>query len=273
MKLFAISDLHLRYPETRRALAEVPDHGDDWLIVAGDLGEDEAHFHYTFQVLGERFGRLIWVPGNHDLWTPPTASPGLRGEAKYRRLVAICRQYGVLTPEDPYPHWPDPRHAYVLAPVFVLYDYSFRPEEVSAEQVLAWAAEENILCADEALLHPDPYPDRASWCAARCALTEDRLAHATAGGQRVVLINHYPLRRDLVRLRRIPRFSPWCGTRRTETWPERFGIDIVVYGHLHIRGTHVRDGVRHEEVSLGYPRDWDVRLGVEPYLRQILPSL
>jgi hypothetical protein len=45
-----------------------------------------------------------------------------------------------------------------------------------------------------------------------------------------------------------------------------------VHGHLHVRATHFRDGVRFEEVSLGYPRDWSVRHGVAPYLRQILPS-
>jgi hypothetical protein len=45
----------------------------------------------------------------------------------------------------------------------------------------------------------------------------------------------------------------------------------VVYGHLHIRGSYRRDGVRFEEVSLGYPPNWDQSLGIEPYLRQILP--
>ena len=34
---------------------------------------------------------------------------------------------------------------------------------------------------------------------------------------------------------------------------------------------HFRDGVRFEEVSLGYPRDWNRDWGVAAYLRQILP--
>ncbi|HEV3073990.1 MAG TPA: metallophosphoesterase, partial [Thermoanaerobaculia bacterium] len=39
MKLYAIADLHRRYPETREALAALPPHPVDWLIVAGDVGE------------------------------------------------------------------------------------------------------------------------------------------------------------------------------------------------------------------------------------------
>lgn len=270
MRLLAISDLHLRYEVTRRALTELRPHPEDWLIVAGDLGEDEAIVHFAWKTLAERFRRLLWVPGNHDLWTLPTQPGAARGEAKYQRLVTICRHYGVLTPEDPYPCWPGPGGEHWLAPLFLLYDYSFRPPDVPEERVLAWAAEDDILCADEALLHPDPFPSRSAWCAARCALTEARLAAVAALGP-TILINHFPLRADLVRLRRVPRFSPWCGTTRTEDWHRRFRARTVVYGHLHIRGTHLRDGVRCEEVSLGYPRDWDQRLGIEPYLRQILP--
>jgi 3',5'-cyclic AMP phosphodiesterase CpdA len=271
MRLLATSDLHLRYPANRRALSELAPHPDDWLIVAGDLGEEEALFHFGLGLLTERFGRVFWTPGNHDLWTPASQPGALRGEAKYHRLVSLCRRYGVLTPEDPFVRWPGEGPPCLLAPLFLLYDYSFRPDEVPAEQVLAWAAEQDVICADEALLHPDPYPTRAAWCAARCATTEGRLARAAEAGP-LVLINHFPLRYDLVRLRRIPRFSPWCGTRSTEDWHRRFGARAVVYGHLHVRGTHYRGGVRFEEVSLGYPRDWDSRLGLERYLREILPG-
>ena len=121
------------------------------------------------------------------------------------------------------------------------------------------------------LLHPDPYPTRQAWCAARYAEAEPRLA-AAARQAPVVLVNHWPLRQDLAILPRIPRFSIWCGTRRTEDWHRRFRAAAVVYGHLHIRSTHWRDGVRFEEVSLGYPQNWDERRGVAPYLREILPG-
>ena len=39
------------------------------------------------------------------------------------------------------------------------------------------------------------------------------------------------------------------------------GARAVVYGHLHIPRTTWYDGVRFEEVSLGYPREWRARGG------------
>ena len=269
MKLYAISDLHLSYAANRRALEALPMFPEDWLIVAGDVGETEAHLSFALAMLTKRFARVLWTPGNHELWTFPQGT--LRGEAKYRRLVAICRHYKVLTPEDPYPLWraDDGSHC-LLAPLFTLYDYSFRPPHVPEEQALAWAEADGIVCADEMMLHPDPYPSRSAWCAARCAYTERRLQEAAQQAP-LVLANHFPLRYDLAHLPSLPRFSLWCGTRRTEDWHVRFPAVAVVYGHLHMRGTHMRDGVRFEEVSLGYPRHWRVEQGMAAYLRQILP--
>ncbi|HEU4322760.1 MAG TPA: metallophosphoesterase [Roseiflexaceae bacterium] len=272
MKLYAISDLHLANPANRRALEAMPRFPEDWLIVAGDVGETADQLHFALSVLTRRFAQVLWVPGNHDLWTLPTDPQTQRGEARYRMLVAICRNYGVLTPEDPFVRWPGEGPACVLAPVFTLYDYSFRPADVTLERAVDWAAETNVVCSDEVLLYPDPYPSRQEWCAARCVYTERRLMLASEQGP-LVLINHYPLREDLFRLRYIPRFSLWCGTKRTENWHTRFAVHTAVYGHLHIRGSQVRDGVRFEEVSLGYPRDWDQSRGVAAYLRQILPAL
>lgn len=272
MKLYAISDLHLSSEVNRQALEALPPHSEDWLILAGDIGEREEHLEFALSVLTCRFQRLLWTPGNHDLWTLPLDRNGLRGEAKYRRLVSICRDYSVLTPEDPYALWPGEGPACLLAPLFVLYDYSFRPEHVPEERAVEWAAETDVICADEVLLHPDPYPSRSAWCAARCAYTEQRLLEAASGAS-LVLINHFPLRQDLVQLARIPRFSIWCGTQRTADWHTRFPVSVVVYGHLHVPGTQFRDGVRFEEVSLGLPQwNWDHGDGLRQHLREILPG-
>ena len=271
MKLYAIADLHLRYQETRELLLTMPPHPDDWLIVAGDAGETEQHLRFALAILTRRFARLLWVPGNHELWTVPAHAGEPRGEARYQSMVALCREYGVLTPEDPFVTWTGAGPPCVLAPLFLLYDYTFRPDEVPPEEAIAWAAEDNLLCSDEVLLHSDPFPDKPSWCAARCAAAEPRLAAAAAQGP-VVLINHFPLRYDLAVLPRIPRFSIWCGTRRTEDWHRRYNAHAVVYGHLHIRGTYHRDGVRCEEVSLGYPQNYHSNRPITSYLREFLPG-
>jgi hypothetical protein len=68
----------------------------------------------------------------------------------------------------------------------------------------------------------------------------------------------------------MPRFSIWCGTRRTEDWHLRFNAAVVASGHLHIRSTSYRDGVRFEEVSLGYPRQWSGLITPDLCVREIL---
>lgn len=270
-RLFALSDLHVNHVDNRQTLTDLEPHPNDWLILAGDLGETEAHLRWTLELLAPRWGQVVWVPGNHELWTPPKeeAAGGLRGEARYLSQVALCRRYGVLTPEDPYPLLPGRDDLY-LCPLFLLYDYSWGPDGMTPAEVVKWAAQERIIAVDERLLHPDPYPSRAAWCAARVAQTAARL-DALPAGARTVLVNHWPLRKDLVRLFRIPRYTPWCGTRLTEDWHRRFRAEVVVTGHLHMRATDWRDGTRFEEVSLGYPRHWRTETGAPGYLRQILP--
>ena len=269
MKLWAIADLHVGFRENREALAAVPAHPDDWLLIAGDAGDTPAHLDFVLRTLGPRFRQLVWVPGNHDLWTPRALNVEDRGVAHYERLVALCRRHGVLTPEDPVPQWPGDGPLRAIVPLFLLYDYSFAPAEVGPDAAVAWARDAGLRSADEDLLSPHPFESRAAWCAARVAAAEARLATLPRDA-RLILVNHFPLRADLAVLPRIPRFTIWCGTRRTEDWHRQFNVEAVVYGHLHLRSSRVIDDVRFEEVSLGYPKQWDPRRGVQGYLRRVL---
>lgn len=268
MNLWAISDLHVGFDENRRAVEALDAMPEDWLILAGDTGEAPSHLDFVLRTLAPRFAQIIWTVGNHDLWTPQTVPDDHRGNAHYQRLVKLCGTYGVLTPEDPFAVWPGRGPRTAVVPTFALYDYSFGPDHVAAGDAVAWAAAAGVRCADEELLSPHPWPSRPDWCTARVAQAEARL-QAIPAGTRIILINHWPLRRDHAVLPRIPRFSVWCGTRKTEGWHRRFAVDTVVYGHLHLRTTRELDGVRFEEVSLGYPKQWNPQKPLRDYLRQI----
>lgn len=269
MKLWAISDLHVGYEENRRAVQALPSFPDDWLIIAGDTGETPAHLDFVLRTLQPRFAQLIWTPGNHDLWTPRNLPPEQRGVPHYERLVRLCQRYGVLTPDDPFAKWPGDGPIRAIVPVFTLFDYSFRPASVSREEAVDWAAETGVRSADEDLLAPDPYPSRDEWCAARVEATETRL-DALPNDVKLILAMHFPPRADLAVLARIPRFSIWCGTTKTNEWHRRYNIEAVTYGHLHLRSSRVIDDVRFEEVSLGYPKQWNQSKSLSSYLRQIL---
>ena len=268
LRLWALSDLHLSHPENRGALESLPAFPGDWLILGGDVTHGARRLDWCFRRLTPKFRQIVWVPGNHELWTLPNALPRIGGVALYERMVRIARRHGVLTPEDPYPVVELRDGPVLIAPLFLLYDYSFRPPHVRRDQVVRWARETGSACADEMMLRPDPYPDRESWCAARCEDAASRLESYPAN-LRKVLINHFPLEEEHAVLPRVPRFTPWCGTRRTRGWHRRFNACAVVYGHLHIRGTQWLDGVPFREVSLGYPRQWNRRRGIGAYLREV----
>jgi 3',5'-cyclic AMP phosphodiesterase CpdA len=271
--LLAISDLHVAFDDNQTVLEGLrPDHPDDWLLVAGDVGEIIGDIGRALELLSRRFAKVVWVPGNHELWTHRQDPVTLRGRSRYEHLVRICRDLGVVTPEDPYPVWQSPTGPVTVAPLFVLYDYTFRPSGTRTRaEALERARASGIVGTDEALLHPDPYPSIDAWCRARLALTERRLA-ALAPGTETVLVNHFPLVREPTRVLRHPEFALWCGTRATADWHTRFNARAVVYGHLHIPRTTWYDGVRFEEVSVGYPREWRRRGNGPCGPRLVLPG-
>jgi len=270
--LLAISDLHVNHAENRGFVERLaPGSEGDWLILCGDVGDSIEDLEWALDELAGRFAKVLWVPGNHELLTQRDEPGAPRGEERYRRLVEACRSRGVLTPEDPYPVWEGGGEPVVVAPLFLLYDYSFGANiAASKEESLRLAYEAGVVCVDEFLLHPDPFPSREAWCEARVRETEARLGECE--GTATVLVNHFPLLEEPTRILRHPEFAQWCGTRRTADWHRRFAATAVVYGHLHIPRTTWHDGVRFEEVSLGYPREWVRRSWARPGLRQILPA-
>lgn len=253
--LVAIADLHVEAAENRRLVERLrPEHDGDWLILCGDVGEIMSDIEWALTTLAQNFEKAIWVPGNHELWTSPEDAVQLRGDARYRYLVRYCQDLGIATPEDPYPVWSGPGGPVVIAPLFTLYDYSFGVNVApSKEESLARAHEVGVVCSDELVLHPDPYASREQWCHERVKLTEDRLTAMAAEGLPSVLVDHFPLLAELTRPLFYPEFAQWCGTVATAGWHTRFLAEAVVYGHLHIPRTTMHDGVRFEEVSLGYP--------------------
>lgn len=271
--LFAVSDLHVDHPENRTVVDRLrPRSEADWLIVCGDVADSPDDVEWALRILRERFERVIWTPGNHELLAHRDDPPQLRGEQRYLHLVERCQQIGVTTPEDPFPIWDGVGGPAQIAPLFLLYDYSFGRNVASTrEEALQRAYDAGVVCVDEFLLHPDPYPSRQAWCQARVRESERRLATSDPSLP-MVLINHFPLLDEPTRVLRHPEFAQWCGTVRTADWHQRFRAAAVVYGHLHIPRTTWHDGVRFEEVSLGYPRERRHRRGRQYAPRRILPE-
>lgn len=71
MKLLAISDLHLSNTVNLNAFLKLRKHPGDWLILAGDIAEKFETLNIAFAHAVDCFDRVIWVPGNHELWAIP----------------------------------------------------------------------------------------------------------------------------------------------------------------------------------------------------------
>lgn len=244
--LWAVSDLHVAAPGNRSIVDElvVAEHPEDWLIVAGDVAERSVTVRRTLTRLTERFARVIWVPGNHELFCRSTDEH--RGRDRYRELVRDCREIGVLTPEDEYPVFA----GHTVVPMFTLYDHSWRDPELTEAEALSAAEGNGVMFTDQVAIAS--FVDVPAWCRERLSYTVRRLSRVTGP---TVLVNHWPLVREVTDNLELPEIALWSGTRDTQDWPVRFRASTVVYGHLHIPLVREVEGVTHAEVSLGYPRE------------------
>ena len=273
--LLAISDLHVAYVDNRELVEGIyPPSEQDWLIVAGDVGETHAETEWALRLLSDRFAQVIWVPGDHELWSTRGAC-GSGGKARYLSLVAVCRRLGVLTPEDPYAVWMGPDGPVTVAPLFLLEeDNTLGTSEAEHAGFVEAACAEAVHCRDACAVGATPHPDEcgcyAAWRTARVEEAERRL-NACDPALPTVLISHFPLMRSLTGNLLHPESAPQQGTERTSDWHLRFRAVAVVHGHLHMPYTAWQDGVRFEEVSVGYPREWRRRGNSSTVLRTILP--
>jgi 3',5'-cyclic AMP phosphodiesterase CpdA len=244
--LWAVSDLHVAARGNRELVERtvLPENPGDWLIVAGDVAERTSTILETLRSLSEKFAQVIWVPGNHELFS--RSSDEVHAVQKYDELVKGCQSMGVLTPEDPYPKF----GGRTIVPMFTLYDHSWRDPLVTVERALSAAEGNGVVFTDQVAIAP--YVDVPLWCQRRLGYTVRRLSKVSGP---TVLVNHWPLVREVTARLRLPEVALWSGSRHTQDWPVRFGAETVIYGHLHIPVVTEVDGVRHVEVSLGYPRE------------------
>lgn len=247
--LWAVSDLHAAVKANAPHIDAIePTDPADWLIVAGDVAERHDLIVRVMDKLRRKFATVIWVPGNHELFSRSTDR--YRGREKYTALVQSMRDMGVLTPEDPYPVF----GGVTIAPLFTLYDYSFRGQGMTVEEALEAAKQHNIVMTDELAIAP--FVDVRAWCWDRLAYTTKRLSRIEGP---TILVNHWPLVQEPAKKMRWSEVALWCGTKHTRSWAQRYNAQAVIYGHLHMPGIMQVGGIKHIEVSLGYPREWRPR--------------
>ena len=258
--LLAISDLHIGYPGEPRPGREDAPRDRRRLAPRGrrrlgdrgrhPLGPGDPRRPLRQGRVGARQPRAVDPPQR-------TRSP-LRGVARYEHLVALCRELGVRHPGGPVPRAgtaPAARSSSRRCSCCTTTP-SCPQGCATKEEGLAYAHGTGVVCTDEYLLHPDPYPTREAWCRARVAETERRLAELPrrpADGARQPLppgpaSDGRPAATPSSPCGAAPPAPP-TGTAVSASRPWSTAICTS-------RGPPGTTGVRFEEVSVGYPREW-----------------
>ncbi|MDA0336069.1 MAG: metallophosphoesterase [bacterium] len=252
MRIFAISDLHVDFAANLalvRSLSSV-DYVADVLLVAGDASHRLDRAAAALTALRQRFARVFFVPGNHDLWVDDGEGPlaDAAVETSLQRMASLeglCRQLGVETE-------PAAVGEIRVVPLYGWYETTFSDR-----------------------LHGDAPMDRISrrwadfkrcrWSGdlaeddVRChyfaRLNEDRL---TGAQEHVITFSHFLPRPELLppvqvlRFKELPHVS---GTDHLERQLRAAGARVHVFGHTHIPWDVTMDGVRYVQNPLSYPHE------------------
>jgi Icc-related predicted phosphoesterase len=292
VRLALTSDLHIDHHadvvplvgERARALdVEV-------LIVAGDLSPNLATLEAALAALRRQVRRLVFVPGNHDLWTAPG---GPTSRARYEsEIPALCARAGV----DLCGHGPLDVGGLAFVGATGWYDYSLRSRDLDSVFTpddyrrgawgrLRWNDLARVVWPGD-----DGQPlDAVAICDRQVASLERELAEV--GAREVVVVTHHLPFAELVTsfaaldLGRLPAGAAAAGPRDRLPWDfingfmgslrlgeaigRARGVKIAVCGHTHFRKkvsierAAEKGGPFGAEVSpVGYPREYGRILGL-----------
>jgi 3',5'-cyclic AMP phosphodiesterase CpdA len=265
MRLALTSDLHVdHHPEVvplvaERARALRP----DVLIVAGDVSSKLETLEAALAALRAAAPHLVFVPGNHDLWTLPGAPTSRQ---RYEEdIPAACARAGARAVGGE----PFVVDGVVFCGVTGWYDYSLRNRDLDATFTradyergawgrLRWNDTARVVWPDD----DGTELDAPAICAGQVATLEAQLADA--GTRPTVVVTHHLPFAGLVTSKGEP---PWdfingfMGSERLGEAMLRAGHVLAgVCGHTHFRkrvDVEGRGGPFSVETSpVGYPREY-----------------
>ncbi|MES2741956.1 MAG: metallophosphoesterase [Pseudomonadota bacterium] len=237
MRLFTVSDLHIDHTENLAWLKQLSrsDYTDDVLILAGDIADDHTLLRWSLHYLAECFKKVLFVPGNHDLWTLRS-----RREASFDKFAAIeamCREADIGM--QPYR-----LGATLIVPLLGWYDESFGIPGPALRA--AWMdfracnwegrADNEVSRLFDAM---NPWPD-------------------TTGAARVLTFSHFLPRIDLMPAAMPSKYHylyPVFGSQRLERRLRALGSSMHIYGHSHLNRRVDIDGVTYINNAFAYPTE------------------
>ncbi|MFH1567359.1 MAG: metallophosphoesterase [Gemmatimonadota bacterium] len=287
MRVFATSDLHVDFDANRALVEAVPagEHGQDVLVVAGDVAHRLELLEHALGHLRRCFGHVVFTPGNHDLWVRPDEGDSVD---RFHRILELCAALEVHTR-------PLEIGGIRLVPLFSWYEAALDghaeeppPARWADRRRCRWPTGMDSPAAWFASLNEPHLQAVDGPAAGRCAPDPGEVPAAskpfdtcrgTAAGRcapgqgqasLTLTCSHFLPRRDLlppVEFLRYPELPRVAGSPRIEAQLRAAGSRLHVFGHSHIRVDETLDGVRYVQQGLGYPRE---RRAARPVVVQIL---
>lgn len=236
MRVFAISDLHVDYVENRLWLNNLSkfEYKKDILILAGDVTHDISLLQKAFEILTNRFYKVMYVPGNHELWVHQ--DNGINSLEKYQLILSLTDNYGIGK---------SPLHIDDLSivPLLGWYDYTFG--QPLKETIAIWA--DYFKCR---------WPDGFDELAITRYFASLNEPHLETNNKCVVSFSHFLPRIDLMPFyisSRVRALYPVFGSCLIEKHIRRLGSKIHIYGHSHVNMEVLKDGIMYINNAYGYP--------------------
>src|SRR5262249_23124863 len=239
MRVFALSDIHINYDANREWVSNLSssDYADDVLILGGDISDSLAQFEWCLKTLSRRFAKVLFVPGNHDLWVFQE-NDRTTSIDKFQQVCGVMERWDVSMS-------PFHRDTLSIVPLLGWYDYSFG--EPTRELRDTWMD-----------YHACRWPEHFSVN----EITEYFLAMnqsvLSVKNEMVISFSHFVPRIDLMPVwvtskNRI--LYPVLGSSRLESQLRQLNSRIHVYGHSHVNRNVTVDGVRYINNAFGYPHE------------------
>lgn len=239
VRIFALSDVHADFEPNACWLRSLSlhDHQADVLILAGDISDSLPLLGWCLELVARRFHKVLFVPGNHELWTLRDR-PRLGSLEKFERVRALARDSGASMEPFRLPEL-------AIVPLLAWYDYSFGSPATELKQ--AWMD-------FHACLWPEGWG--APEVTARfLALNASALTEASV---KIISFSHFLPRPELVPRRGAAQtldLSPVLGSAALDRQVRQLGATLHVYGHSHVNRRTVIDGVTYVNNAFGYPHE------------------
>mmetsp|Transcript_21146 Transcript_21146/g.36302 ORF Transcript_21146/g.36302 Transcript_21146/m.36302 type:complete len:289 (-) Transcript_21146:831-1697(-) len=247
MRFFTVSDIHADHSLNWDWVQNISDteyRKDSVLLLAGDVCDDLKVVRKTLYAFTQKFARVFYIPGNHELWTVPGKDDNYKDSLdKMNAINLIADELGVETGCAKIGSiW--------IAPLFSWYDDDFDEDRTPDPAVISMWTDYRY-CRWPKYLQSH---NLAQYFLEMNKSTVRQVAQ-DATKSAVLTFTHFLPRRELLPEKEKLYFNLYkvAGSLLIDEQLRRMGATVHCFGHSHIPVDVTIEGVRYISNPLGYP--------------------